>query len=92
MAKWKKLSHTIFQYKYHIIWCPKYRYRMLKGVVAEFVEQIEGEEQYKKMKLSFYDGRKIPYSFEIISYKENEPEKTNIIKYETNLFICQNIP
>ena len=39
MAKWKKLSHTIYQCKYHIVWCPKYRYRILKGPVAEFVEQ-----------------------------------------------------
>lgn len=39
MAKWKKLSHTIYQCKYHIVWCPKYRYRILKGAVAEFVEQ-----------------------------------------------------
>lgn len=38
MTKWKKLSHTIYQCKYHIVWCPKYRYRMLKGAVAEFVE------------------------------------------------------
>ena len=39
MTKWKKLSHTIYQCKYHIVWCPKYRYRILKGVVVEFVEQ-----------------------------------------------------
>ncbi len=38
MAKWKKLSHTTYQCKYHIVWCPKYRYRILKGAVAEFVE------------------------------------------------------
>ncbi|MBU4227871.1 transposase, partial [bacterium] len=38
-TKWKKLSHTIYQCKYHIVWCPKYRYRILKGAVAEFVEQ-----------------------------------------------------
>jgi len=38
MTKWKKLSHTIYQCKYHIVWCPKYRYRILKGAVAEFVE------------------------------------------------------
>ena len=40
MTKWKKLSHTIYQYKYHIIWYPKYRYRTLKGEVDEFIEQI----------------------------------------------------
>jgi putative transposase len=39
MTKWKKLSHTIYQCKYHIVWCPKYRYKIMKGVVAEFVEQ-----------------------------------------------------
>src|SRR5665648_174984 len=39
MTKWKKLSHTIYQCKYHIVCCPKYRYRILKGPVAEFVEQ-----------------------------------------------------
>jgi len=39
MTKWKKLSHIIYQCKYYIVWCPKYRYRILKGAVAEFVEQ-----------------------------------------------------
>ena len=39
MAKWKRLSHTIYQCKYHIVWCPKYRYRILKDTLAEFVEQ-----------------------------------------------------
>ena len=40
MTKWKKLSHTIYQYKYHIVWCPKYRYRILKGALPKYVEQI----------------------------------------------------
>ena len=39
MAKWKKLSHTIYQCKYHIEWCPKYRYQILEGALAEFIEQ-----------------------------------------------------
>jgi len=39
MTKWKKLSHTIYQCKYHIVFCPKYRYRILKGALSEFVEQ-----------------------------------------------------
>jgi len=29
MAEWKKLSHIIYQCKYHVVWCPKYRYRIL---------------------------------------------------------------
>jgi len=28
---------------------------------------------------------------EIISYKDNQPEETNLIKYETDLIICQNL-
>ncbi len=39
MAKWKKLSHVVYQCSYHIVWCPKYRYRILKGEVAKFVEE-----------------------------------------------------
>jgi len=39
MTKWKKLSHTIYQCKYHIVWCPKYRYRRLKGALSKYAEQ-----------------------------------------------------
>ena len=39
MDKWKKLSHTIYQCKYHIVWYPKYRYRVLAGALADFLEQ-----------------------------------------------------
>jgi putative transposase len=39
MAKWKKLADVVYQCSYHIVWCPKYRYRILKGKVKEFVEK-----------------------------------------------------
>jgi putative transposase len=39
MTKWKKLSNTIYKCKYHIVWCPKYRYRILKGTLSKSVEQ-----------------------------------------------------
>ncbi len=38
MAKWKKQSHCVYQCKYHLVWCPKYRYRVLEGGVGVFVE------------------------------------------------------
>jgi putative transposase len=38
MAKWKKQAHVVYQCSYHIVWCPKYRYRILKGEVAKFME------------------------------------------------------
>ena len=38
MAKYRKLSHTVYQCNYHIIFVPKYRYRILEGKVKEIVE------------------------------------------------------
>ena len=37
MSRFKKLSHVIWHCQYHIVWVPKYRYRVLKGPVAEEV-------------------------------------------------------
>ena len=39
MAKYRKLSHTVYQCNYHIVFVPKYRYRILEGKVKEIVEQ-----------------------------------------------------
>jgi len=38
MSKWKKQSHVVYQCSYHIVWCPKYRFRILEGAVAKYVE------------------------------------------------------
>ena len=35
--EFKKLTHTLYQCKYHIIFCPKYRYRILTGEVGAYV-------------------------------------------------------
>jgi putative transposase len=32
-------THVVYQCSYHIVWCPKYRFRILKGGVARFVEE-----------------------------------------------------
>ena len=37
MSRFRKLSHTIWHCQYHIVWVPKYRYRILTGRVAEAV-------------------------------------------------------
>ena len=40
MAKrFRKLSHTLYECKYHVVFTPKYRYRILKGEVARYVER-----------------------------------------------------
>ena len=35
--EFKKLTHTLYQCKYHVIFCPKYRYRILTGDLSAYV-------------------------------------------------------
>lgn len=38
MSRFRKLSQTIWHCQYHIIWVPKYRFRVLTGKVGRAVE------------------------------------------------------
>ena len=38
MRKYKKLSHVVYKCDYHIVWVPKYRFRILTGEVKQLVE------------------------------------------------------
>jgi putative transposase len=38
MSKYRKLSHVIYRCDYHIVFVPKYRFRVLKGAIQELVE------------------------------------------------------
>ena len=38
MSRFKRMSHTIWHCEYHIVWTPKYRFRVLQGKVKEEVE------------------------------------------------------
>lgn len=40
MGDFKKLAHAVWQCKYHLVWCPKYRYRVMKGDVGRSVRDI----------------------------------------------------
>ena len=37
--RFRKLSHTLYECKYHLIFCPKYRYRILKDEIREWVKR-----------------------------------------------------
>ena len=37
MSNFKKLSHVIYRCTYHIVWTPKYRFRILEGLVKELL-------------------------------------------------------
>jgi putative transposase len=36
----KKLAHAVWDCKYHLVWCPKYRFQILKGDVGKSMREI----------------------------------------------------
>ena len=38
MAKYGKLSHSIYYCVYHIVWTPQYRFRIMRDILADMVE------------------------------------------------------
>ena len=38
--RFRKLSHSLYECKYHIVFCPKYRYRIFKETIGETVRQL----------------------------------------------------
>jgi putative transposase len=37
--QFKKLAHSLYECKYHVIFCPKYRYKILQDEVSQYVKQ-----------------------------------------------------
>jgi len=35
----RKLAHSVYECKYHVVFCPKYRYKSLEPEVAQYVKQ-----------------------------------------------------
>jgi REP element-mobilizing transposase RayT len=52
MSDFKKLAHAIWDCKYHIVWCPKYRFRIMKGAVQKSVKEIISQLcEWKKLEI-----------------------------------------
>jgi putative transposase len=39
MSRFNKLSQSVWHCQYHIVWTPKYRYKVLKGKIAKEIEK-----------------------------------------------------
>ena len=39
MSRFRKLSHSLWECKYHIVFCPKYRYRIFDSQIGEYAKQ-----------------------------------------------------
>ena len=52
MSDLRKLAHAVWQCKYHIIWCPKYRFKIMKGELRQSVDEILRQLcEWKKLEL-----------------------------------------
>jgi len=40
MKHFKQLAHAVWQCKYHVVWCPKYRFRILRGEIGRSLREI----------------------------------------------------
>jgi len=37
--KFRRLAHSVYECKYHVVFCPKYRYKIFQAEVAAYVER-----------------------------------------------------
>jgi len=37
--QFKKLAHSLYECKYHVVFCPKYRYKIMQDEVANYIRQ-----------------------------------------------------
>ena len=52
MSRFRKLSHTIWHCQYHLVWVPKYRFRILNGGVSYEVGRcIRGFSEQKRCEI-----------------------------------------
>jgi REP element-mobilizing transposase RayT len=49
MSRFKKLAQTIWHCQYHIVWVPKYRFRILEGKIAIEVNRDCYEKTYNSL-------------------------------------------
>jgi len=75
MSRFSKLSHVIWLCQYHIVWVPKYRYRILKDKVG-YGSNEDTEGVYRKTGLSCRGIERASRSCSLIS--EGAPESIDI--------------
>ena len=52
MGKFRKLSHVYYKCEYHIVFVPKYRYRIMTGLVKTLIEHdIASISQWKEVEV-----------------------------------------
>ena len=55
MSRFQKLSHTVWDCKYHVVWCPKYRFRVMEGAIRIYVRDAL-RELSRRHKVTIVEG------------------------------------
>ena len=94
MGRFKKLSHAIYDCKYHIVWCPKYRYRVLLEEKGKFVEtNVRMLCEWKGLEVEALNVRKDHVHVILgIAPKYSVSEVMGMLKGKTAIKIFQNFP
>jgi putative transposase len=96
MSKYKKISHSIYYCLYHIVWLPKYRYKILEGVIKEFLEEeIRKLSEYKGVEIIELNVQKdhihmlvsIPPKISVSEYMGYIKGKTAIKMFQANAWL-----
>ncbi len=40
MTEYRHSAHGVYELKYHVVWCTKYRYKIMRGRVAELARDL----------------------------------------------------
>ena len=94
MAKWKKLAHVVYQCSYHLVWTPKYRFRVLEGEVAQIIEEkIRSICEWKKVEIMELNVRRDHiHAIVIIPPKISVSELMGMLKGKTAILLFKGRP
>lgn len=94
MSKYKKLSHVIYYHVFHIVWTPKYRYRVLEGRLKEFLEEkIKTLCEWKKVEIKEMNIQKDHIHMVVfVEPKLSTSDMMGIIKRKTAIMIFKSFP
>ncbi|MEA3287835.1 MAG: IS200/IS605 family transposase [Candidatus Marinimicrobia bacterium] len=59
MSRFKKLSHSVWDCKYHVVWCPKYRFRVMEGQARSYIRDVL-RELCRRHKVEILEGNVQP--------------------------------
>lgn len=94
MAKWKKLAHVVYQCSYHLVWTPKYRFRVLEGEVAQIIEEkVRSICEWKKVEIMELNVRRDHiHAVVIIPPKISVSELMGMLKGKTAILLFKGRP